>query len=139
MTDDNNTPRKKKRQLRPAVTIREKAAKTSKKQRSIKPPRLKSITRPIFKPFRQIVSFLGKYRTFRIIGKILSFLGRIILPKYFRNSWREIKLVTWPSRRESIRLTVAVLGFAIVFGAVLASLDFGLSHLFKLIILGNHH
>jgi preprotein translocase SecE subunit len=58
-----------------------------------------------------------------------------LYPSYFRNSFRELKQVTWPGRRESLRLTSAVLAFAIVFGAIVALVDFGLDKLFKELIL----
>ncbi len=132
-----STP-KKIRQLKPPKTVRERAAEAGKPKKK-KPSRIGKLKTLIAKPFKVAVSFLAKYKTFRIIGKVLSFIGIILLPRYLRNSWREIKLVTWPSRRESIRLTTAVFAFAIVFGALLALLDYGLSHLFKLIILGKNH
>jgi preprotein translocase subunit SecE len=59
-----------------------------------------------------------------------------IFPKFLRNAWAEIKQVTWPSRKETARLTVAVLIFSIIFGAFVAALDFGLDRLFKEVILG---
>lgn len=59
-----------------------------------------------------------------------------IFPKFLRNAWAEIKGVTWPGRKETIRLTFAVLIFSIVFGAFVSAMDFGLDKLFKEIILG---
>ncbi len=70
-------------------------------------------------------------RVFKLIGKILSFL----LPRYFINSWREVRQVTWPSRRETWRLTLAVFIFAIVFGSLVAGIDKGLDDFFKKVIL----
>ncbi len=122
---------KPKRKLRPAQTLREKAeaANTPKK------PKKRSFLGKFFAfigiPFKATFKFLGKYKVFRIIGNIL-------VPKYFRTSWAEIRLVKWPNRRETRRLTMAVIGFAVVFGALVATLDYGLGKLFKIIILGNH-
>lgn len=78
----------------------------------------------LFRPLRQ----LGATKPLRLVGKIL-------VPAYFRNSWRELKLVTWPSWRESRRLTFAVLVFAVIFGAAIAIVDYGLDKLFKDILL----
>lgn len=68
--------------------------------------------------------FLGKYKFFRVIGYIF-------VPPYIRGSWRELKLVTWPNFVQSWRLTYAVLIFSVIFGVVVAILDFGLDKVFK--------
>ncbi len=125
-----------KRKLRPAQTIREKS-ETAKTEKPKKKSRRSVIYGSIKKPFQKLGKFLNQYKAFRIIAKVLRFIGRIIVPAYLRNSWKEIKLVTWPSRRETYRLTVAVIGFAIIIGAVVASLDYGLTRLFRIIILGH--
>lgn len=122
---------KPKRRLKPPQSLREKAQAASVPKKEKKKHLVKTKSSVAW-PFKKSFGYLGRFKTFRIIGKIL-------LPTYFRNSWREIKLVTWPDRRTSIRLTLAVLAFAIVFGALVATLDFGLSNLFKVIILGKHH
>lgn len=60
---------------------------------------------------------------------------RWLVPPYFVNSWREVKQVTWPNRRETWRLTLAVFIFAVVFGALIAGVDKILDLLFKKVIL----
>lgn len=60
---------------------------------------------------------------------------RFIIPSYFKNSWRELKLVTWPNLRQSRALTLAVLIFAVVFGGAVALVDTGLDKLFKALVL----
>jgi preprotein translocase SecE subunit len=70
----------------------------------------------------------------RILRLILTGIGWLV-PKYFINSWREVRQVTWPSRRETWRLTTAVFVFAIVFGALVAGVDKGLDEIFKKVIL----
>jgi preprotein translocase SecE subunit len=60
---------------------------------------------------------------------------RSIIPKYFKEAWRELKLVQWPNRKETAKLTLAVLVFAIVFGALVTIVDFGLDKLFKELLL----
>ncbi len=122
---------KPKRRLKPPQSLREKANEANqphnKKKRNYLKTRL-----VITAPFVKCSKFFGRYKAFRIIGKI-------IVPTFFRNSWKEIRMVTWPDRKTSIRLTMAVLAFAIVIGAIVATLDYGLSHLFKNIILGKHN
>lgn len=62
-------------------------------------------------------------------------VGRWIIPKYFRQSWMELRQVSWPDRRQTVKLTFAVIMFATVFGVVLAIIDFGLDKLFKSLLL----
>lgn len=65
----------------------------------------------------------------------LRFIGRILGFRYVRNSWRELRLVTWPTFRESRRLTVAVIIFSIIFGLIIAVVDYGLDKLFKQLLI----
>ncbi len=125
---------KPKRRLKAPQTVREKAKESSAKP--VKPKRFISFRKKLKAPFKKLASFLNKYKLFRIIAKILKFIGKIIVPSYIRSSWRELKYVTWPNRRESRRLTFAVLAFSVVLGALIATLDYGLSNLFKAILLG---
>jgi preprotein translocase SecE subunit len=69
------------------------------------------------------------------IGRLLLKILRWIVPNYFINSWREVRLVTWPSRSETWRLTSAVFVFAVVFGALVSGVDKILDLLFKNVIL----
>lgn len=62
-------------------------------------------------------------------------VGRFLVPKYFRNSWRELREVTWPDRRQTIKLTFAVIAFASVFGFVIAIVDFALDKIFRQLLL----
>lgn len=62
-------------------------------------------------------------------------ISRFFIPSYFRNSWRELKQVTWPGRRETIKLTFAVVVFALVFAALIGFVDLGLDKIFKRILL----
>jgi preprotein translocase SecE subunit len=78
-------------------------------------------------PLRQIgraFAKLGRFRVFRIIG-------RIFYPRYFRNSIAELRQVSWPDRLTTFRLTYAVIIFSVLFGAIVAVVDFGLDKLFK--------
>jgi preprotein translocase SecE subunit len=70
-------------------------------------------------------------KPFRVIGKILAFIA----PKYFINSWREVRQVAWPNRRETWRLTLAVFIFAAAFGSIVAGVDKGLDEVFKKLVL----
>ena len=63
--------------------------------------------------------------------KVFSFL----IPSYFKNSFRELKQVTWPGRKETLKLTFAVFMFAIVFGLIITVTDYGLDVVFKKVLI----
>lgn len=65
----------------------------------------------------------------------LRFLGRILGFRYIRQSWYELRQVTWPTFKESRRLTMAVIFFSVVFGLLIAVVDFGLDKLFKQLLI----
>ncbi|HEX7633605.1 MAG TPA: preprotein translocase subunit SecE [Candidatus Saccharimonadales bacterium] len=122
-----------KRRVKNPETFREKALKAAETdEQPSTVSRVKSasgkVTSPVTGPIGRLGRWLGKFKVFRIIS-------RILVPKYFRQSYQELKLVTWPSWGESRRLTGAVLVFAIVFGGLVALVDFGLDKLFRNILL----
>lgn len=65
----------------------------------------------------------------------VRFLGKITGVSYVRSSWKELKQVTWPTRREGLRLTSAVIIFSVIFGALIAIVDYGLDKLFRQVLL----
>lgn len=80
-------------------------------------------------------SFLArpfKTRPARFIGR---WLAKLLLINYVISSYRELRIVKWPNRRETIRLTIAVFVFSIAFGFVISISDFGLDKLFQKILL----
>lgn len=116
--------------VKKAETVRELTEKSSSKpmkKQGITRLTLSYIAKP-FKPIGKLLTKLGKLKPFRIIG-------RILLPSYFRNSWKELKQVTWPGRKESWQLTLAVIIFATLFGVMIALVDFGLDKAFKQVLL----
>jgi preprotein translocase subunit SecE len=72
---------------------------------------------------------------FRFIGRAFKRVGRFIVPKYFRNSWQELKQVTWPTGREAWKLTFAVILFAVIFGVLITVVDLGLDKLFRKVLI----
>lgn len=119
----------KRRVIKKNESVREQAEKAA--ENSKQPRRLQTTKRHASAPFRATgrgLGKLGKFKPFRIIGLIL-------VPPYFRNSWKELRQVTWPSRRDSRRLTFAVIVFAIVFGCLVALLDYILDKVFKEVLL----
>lgn len=57
------------------------------------------------------------------------------ISKYFRESWVELQKVTWPTRKQAIKLTAAVIIFAIAFAAIIALLDTVFSNMLQKLIL----
>ncbi|HSW78758.1 MAG TPA: preprotein translocase subunit SecE [Candidatus Babeliales bacterium] len=119
-----------------APTVRERV-EASRSKAEAKKPRL--IKRAISRPADAIKgSRLSQSRAAKIAKKPFSLIKkalRWIIPRYFINSWRELRLVHWPSRRETWRLTLAVFIFAIVFGALVAGVDKSLDEIFKKVVL----
>jgi len=54
--------------------------------------------------------------------------------KYFRETRAELKKVTWPTRKEALRLTGIVLATTIGFALFLGVMDWVLSRLFGLLV-----
>lgn len=125
--DEQQSPKKKPRIRKAMPSMRERAEKASSKS--------EEQASRASKLFRPLGGFLSKLLTrnpaWRLLGKLL---GRIT-PRYFINSWREVRQVAWPNRRETWRLTAAVFVFAIVFGASVALVDKGLQEIFRNVVL----
>jgi len=137
---DKPVARSKRRTVKDPETFRERSLKAA--AASGKPSaamRLKSVggkvTKPIIQPTLRGVRRLGTVQPFKFIYKLIHWIGLVVVPPYLRSSWKELKLVTWPTRRQSRQLTIAVLIFAIAFGAVVALVDFGLDKAFRHILL----
>lgn len=131
---DNEAGKRPKRRLKNAETIRERALKAQAEAESPKRSLIATTAGTAAKPMRGLGK-LFRYQPFRFIGKVLRFVGGLIFFRYFRNSWRELRLVTWPKPKQSRQLTSAVLVFAVVFGALVALVDYGLDKLFKEVLL----
>ena len=71
----------------------------------------------------------------KTVLKPVIWLGSKLVPTYFKNSFKELKLVTWPNRKESRQLTSAVIIFAVVLSLIVALIDLGLDKVFKKVIL----
>lgn len=123
-------------------TVRERSQTTGKaKSRRVRNTAT-TVTKPIaaggrgvkkgLKPFSFLLAPF-KTRPMRFIGRILA---KVLLINYLRSSWRELRQVTWPNRRNTVKLTTAVFIFAIVFGAIIATVDYGLDKIFHKLLLG---
>jgi preprotein translocase SecE subunit len=125
--EENKQP---KRRLRvgSSETVRE---RTEKLQQEASKPKNKSAFRAFvggfFAPLRWLFRQIGKLGRFRVF----RWISYVFVPPYIRNSWRELRLVAWPNRRQTWQLVNAVIIFSVVFGIIVAVVDFGLDKLFK--------
>lgn len=136
----SSKPRKLKKQ---PESFREQSAKQ--REKAAQPRRLRKTATSAAKPVKAARSGIGKL--FKPLGFILTpfktkpmraigrFLSKILLLNYFRASWQELRQVTWPNRKETTKLTSAVIIFALVFGVFITVVDYGLDKLFRWIIL----
>lgn len=133
------SPKTKKPRVRKTETIRERNQKFStrleaKASRQPKRSKLKKVLSAVAKPFKlpaRIISAPLRTKPARFVGRIL---GRILWPKYFRNSWAELRQVTWPDRKTTWKLTFAVIVFAVIFGLAAAGTDWVLDKVIKRIV-----
>jgi preprotein translocase SecE subunit len=119
-----------------APTLRQKQEAARTKEEAVKPRRISKIASKGAVPFRKLrlkdrAAVKAGARVIRPVKKGLSW----IVPRYFINSWREVRQVVWPNRKETWRLTLAVFIFAIIFGAMVAGVDKGLDEIFKKLVL----
>lgn len=127
-------------QSKTTETLRERAAKSSASAQRPKRVRsaaltaggsAKSLLAAILKRFAFVLIPL-RSKPARLIGNVL---GKVFFVKYFVSSWRELRQVEWPNRRETVKLTFAVFVFAILFSIAIAVTDFGLDKLFRRILI----
>ena len=91
-----------------------------------------TVRHTIAAPFRWIARWsFWRLKPVRVTGHVLAI---IVAPPYLRGSWRELRQVDWPNRKQTRQLTGAVIMFAVVFGLLVAALDYGLDRLFKQVI-----
>jgi preprotein translocase SecE subunit len=129
-------PRRRPRIRKSAPTVRQRAEAARDKAETQKSRRTRGLLAKSTTPVKRLkigekAPVKAAKKPLRIIKKYLSWL----VPKYFVNSWRELRKVIWPNRRETWRLTLAVFVFAIIFGALVAGVDKALDEIFKKLVL----
>lgn len=123
---------KPKRRIKKSETVRERVEKAEqpKKTRRVRQAAttatsglssVRSLGAREYHPVKLPDNKLGRFLTKR----------RHFIPRFFRESWQELRLVTWPNRKETTKLTLAVVIFAVVFGSLVWAVDYGLDKLFK--------
>jgi preprotein translocase SecE subunit len=131
----SSNKKRKPRVRKSAPTVRELAeASRAKEDASKQPGRVGKVLAKPLSPVKKA----GHSRVAQTLSVPFRYIGRglaWIVPKYFVNSWRELRKVHWPTRLETWRLTLAVFIFAIVFGALVAGVDKALDEIFKKVVL----
>lgn len=134
---DKKEIRPKRRLSKSPISFREKAEQAQSDEKTSK-SRVAPVFNYIKKPFLLInnrIILISKSKRLKLLRKPAKFLVKILLLSYVINSFKELKLVTWPNWKQSRSLTLAVIVFAVIFGAVIAGVDFGLDKIFRKILL----
>jgi preprotein translocase subunit SecE len=113
--------------------IRSVAGKATTPLRKVAVPFKKLQPKKSNKPSR-INKLVPENRFGRILRKV--FKRRSLIPGWLKNSWAEIRQVTWPTYRETARLTLAVFIFSVVFALIVGILDFVLDKALREVVLG---
>jgi len=136
--DKKTSSKAKKAELKkPAKTMRQASAKT--RASAAKPKRVRKAATAAVKPVSAVGKALTTHyhlneRNDKHEEKFFS-KSRSLTPSYFKNAWLELRQVTWPGFKETWRLVLAVFIFAIIMGASIAALDYGLERLLREVIL----
>jgi preprotein translocase SecE subunit len=124
--------------VRKIETVRERAekatAKTEAKAGKSRNRPLRRAARAVVSPLRTPARVVATPFTKRPVRFVFRWIGLILWPPYFRNAFRELRQVTWPSRKDTWKLTLAVLIFAIIFGLLATLTDYGLDKIIRRIV-----
>jgi preprotein translocase SecE subunit len=129
-------PTKTRRRVKNPETFRERALKAGEAATRTKTDGpVKRGLAAIFRPAGRFLKTIFASPPFRFLGKILRPLGKVLFIRQLRDSWAELRQVTWPNWSQSYQLTFAVLIFAVMFGAAIAGVDYVLDKAFRHILL----
>lgn len=95
----------------------------------------KTLAKEVNLPLPVPKSTLGKALTKKRSVPLLKRIASLPLIRYFVDSWAELRKVTWPSRKESLKLTFAVIVFTAIFTAFMSIADIGISKVVERILL----
>lgn len=117
-------------------SVRERAAKLSGVQTL---PRTSKLKGKIFRPLSVISRVAHKeYNPVPVpknkFGKVLGKRFNLI-PRFIVDAWIEVKRVSWPSRKDALRLTLTVVVFAVIFAVFVQIFGFLFERLFKYILI----
>ncbi len=87
-----------------------------------KPPAKTPAFRPGARPVRKATTAAASE-----VAKRRSLYDRLV-PRFIQDIFSELKKVTWPSREETIRLTVVVIVVSVAIGMALGVIDIGFNY-----------
>ena len=138
VADKESKESKKQPRVRKIETVRERndkaAAKAEADSSKVKKRPVRRVASTVAKPFRSPARVVARPFKVRPVRFVFRWIGLILWPRYFRNAFKELKLVTWPTRKDTWKLTLAVLVFAIIFGILATLTDYGLEKLIRRIV-----
>ena len=125
------------RKIKKTETVRDRAAKAAVPKQ---PRRLQRTAASVKAPLRKARQIGGKSyhlplpdnRLGQILGKNLR-----VRSNFLANAWKELRQVQWPTGKETFKLTLAVFIFALIFGAVISAVDYGLDKLAKEVLIND--
>lgn len=133
MAEDNKKPAKK-RVNKKTQTVRERAEQQSK----VPKKRIRSVAKKVSTPAKTVKKLHKKEYHLPVpdnkTGRLLKKRVRLV-PKFVRGAFQEIKLVVWPDRKSTIKLTLAVFVFALFIATLVGVIDLGLGKAFEKFIL----
>lgn len=101
------------------TTSKEKVVNT---KNSVKKALKTEVNVPVPVPDNKVGEFLGKKR-------------RVRAPKYLRDSFKELKKVSWPSRKDAFKLTFAVIVFTLAFTIFTTAWDWVFTNVVERVLL----
>lgn len=127
----------KKRMLKNTETVRERASKEKKEPKTTR--RLSDARTKAATPLKKVAN-IGRKEYYlpmpdNKFGRFLNKRRRVI-PKYFRESWHEVRQVNWPSNKKTFQLTLAVFAFTAILVSIVSIVDYGLDKIFQKLLLG---
>ena len=133
----SDTPKKTPRRRKEPETVRQKAEKEAVKR--TKPTQMGRVKSKVHKPLSTLGRVAKKeYHPIKApdnkVGRVLNKRVKYI-PDFLVKAWRELRQVTWPTKKEAVKLTFAVIIFSIAFAILVQALDFVFSKVVKEIIL----
>lgn len=134
MADTEPQKPAKRRLKAPAQTVRQKAEQAQANSQKPKRRHLKAAAGASKKPFSKLKPLFDR-QPFRFFGKVFHVIGLVLVPRFIRNAFHEVRLVEWPNFKTTVRLSYAVLAFAIVFGLAITGVDWVLDKIFKAILI----
>lgn len=117
-------------------TVRQRAEKQFAKSAQPRRKKVASVTKtPIKGAFRILTKEFHPIKISK--SKHAEFLTSKVtfMPSFFKDSFSELKLVKWPTFRQAMSLTFAVIAFSVVIALFVQLLGYGFDKLFKEVIL----